>query len=184
MSLVIASLFCASVVVRLLGGTAEAIAKEVAALTPSGPSIDATTAPDISAAEVNDLLAGLTQRAQALDQRRDALDERERDLDVMARLATAQLAELQKAESSLSAMIALAETAAEGDIVQLITVYENMKPKEAAQVFEEMDPQFAAGFLGRMRADTAAQIFSGLQPATAYSISVILAGRNVDVPTE
>ena len=31
-----------------------------------------------------------------------------------------------------------------------------MKPKQAAALFEEMDPNFAAGFLGRMRPDAAA----------------------------
>ena len=57
-----------------------------------------------------------------------------------------------------------------------------MKPKDAAALFEEMSPEFAAGFLGLMRADAAALIMTGLEPTTAYSISVILAGRNANVP--
>jgi flagellar motility protein MotE (MotC chaperone) len=47
-----------------------------------------------------------------------------------------------------------------------------------------MDPVFAAGFLGRMRSDAAAAILAGLPPELAYSISVVLAGRNASVPTE
>ena len=47
-----------------------------------------------------------------------------------------------------------------------------------------MEPSFAAGFLGRMRADVAAAILAGLEPDLAYSISVELAGRNADVPRE
>ena len=70
------------------------------------------------------------------------------------------------------------------DVAQLTAVYAAMKPKEAAAVFEEMDPAFAAGFLGRMKPDAAAQIVAGLSPGKAYSISVILAGRNVGTPTE
>ena len=50
--------------------------------------------------------------------------------------------------------------------------------------FEEMTPEFAAGFMARMRPDTAAAVMAGLEPATAYSISVVIAGRNARVPTE
>jgi flagellar motility protein MotE (MotC chaperone) len=35
-----------------------------------------------------------------------------------------------------------------------------------------------------MRADAAAAILAGLAPDQAYSISVVLAGRNANVPTE
>ena len=47
---------------------------------------------------------------------------------------------------------------------------------------EEMEPSFAAGFLARMRSDVAAGIMAGLKPETAYTISVILAGRNAKAP--
>jgi flagellar motility protein MotE (MotC chaperone) len=57
-----------------------------------------------------------------------------------------------------------------------------MKPKDAAALFEEMDPGFAAGFLGRMRAVAAASVMAGLSPQTAYSVSVIMAGRNANAP--
>ena len=33
----------------------------------------------------------------------------------------------------------------------MTTVYENMKPADAAQIFERMDVDFAAGLLARMR---------------------------------
>ena len=55
---------------------------------------------------------------------------------------------------------------------------------QAAALFQLMEPSFAAGFLGRMRADAAAAILAGLEPDLAYSISVVLAGRNANVPRE
>jgi flagellar motility protein MotE (MotC chaperone) len=45
-----------------------------------------------------------------------------------------------------------------------------------------MDPDFAAGFLGRMRPAAAAGIMAGLSPQKAYTISVLLAGRNAQAP--
>jgi hypothetical protein len=45
-----------------------------------------------------------------------------------------------------------------------------------------MDPEFAAGFLGRMRPDAAGAVMAGLSAEKAYAVSVILAGRNAGVP--
>ena len=120
----------------------------------------------------------------ALDRRETDLALREQDLRAMSDLVGEQIARLGAAETRLRQVMSLAEGAAEGDVAQLTAVYAAMKPKEAAAVFEEMDPAFAAGFLGRMKPDAAAQIVAGLSPGKAYSISVILAGRNVGTPTE
>ncbi|MEZ5673973.1 MAG: hypothetical protein R3D81_01625 [Thalassovita sp.] len=80
--------------------------------------------------------------------------------------------------------MAVADQAAERDIGTLVAVYENMKPKDAAPLFEEMDPNFAAGFLSRMKPEAAAGIMAGLSPNVAYTISVVLAGRNAEAPKE
>ena len=95
-----------------------------------------------------------------------------------------RLEELRVAEEELSKTLSLAERAAETDVSRLTTVYENMKPRDAAALFSTMSPDFAAGFIGRMNAEAAAAILTGLEPDTAYAISVVLAGRNVDVPIE
>jgi len=97
---------------------------------------------------------------------------------------TEQLAALTEAEENLSALIALSDTAAETDLTRLTTVYENMKPEDAATLFDQMDPSFAAGFIGRMQPAAAAQIMANIEAETAHLISVILAGRNASAPTE
>ncbi|MBV1927600.1 MAG: hypothetical protein KUG62_10610 [Rhodobacteraceae bacterium] len=116
------------------------------------------------------------QEAQILD-RMKALSIAESALDL-------KLEELVSAEESLRATLALADGAAEGDLDRLTGVYEKMKPKNAATLFEQMDPKFAAGFLARMRPESAADILAGLTPQMAYSISLIFAGRNVNVPKD
>ena len=94
------------------------------------------------------------------------------------------LRRLEEAEEELRATMAQADKAAETDIDQLTAVYENMKPDQASALFQMMEPSFAAGFLGRMRSDAAAAILAGLEPDLAYSISVVLAGRNAEVARE
>lgn len=45
-----------------------------------------------------------------------------------------------------------------------------------------MAPDFAAGFLARMKPETAAAVMASLDPKFAYSVSVIFAGRNAGAP--
>lgn len=95
-----------------------------------------------------------------------------------------KLTELKHAEQQLRETIAQAQTAAESDVTQLTQVYENMKAKDAAALFQKMDAEFAAGFLGRMSPKVAAEIMTGLDADHAYAVSVLLAGRNMEIPLE
>jgi len=180
---VIASLLIASGLVRLGAGTGQAIAKEISALTTT-PELASQaqfceTDPDLA-----EVLKTVLAREAELGLQEAAFSERKKSLEISDREVRANLKALQDAEQKLAATMALADTAAESDIERLTSVYENMKPKDAATLFEQMAPEFAAGFLGRMRPEAAAQVMAGLSPKIAYSISVIIAGRNADVPKQ
>lgn len=179
----IAGFFLASGLLRLGSGTGSAIAREVEAMRHTEPT--ELLAPQVceSGEGIGELLDALKMRESRVEEREAALADRMQALAVAEVGVKKNLAALVEAEQSLTATMALADTAAEDDLSRLTAVYENMKAKNAATLFEEMDPQFSAGFLGRMRPDAAAAIFAGLTPAKAYSISVILAGRNAEVPT-
>lgn len=176
---VIAGMLILSGVVRLGAGTGIAIAREM----EDFQTADAAT-PGCEPADPGSLLAALQAREADLAERETVLAGQLAALENARIEIERNMAALIAAEADLAATIALADGAAEGDLLRLTTVYESMKPKEAALLFEEMDPQFAAGFLGRMRPDTAAAILAGLSPQTAYALSVILAGRNTNAPLE
>lgn len=179
---VIAGLFIASGIVRFAGGTAEAIALEMGEVTTAESHKEEKHPADADL--LDQVFSELRDREEALNAREDALEKRAQELEGVSQTARLQLEELSLAEERLRETLALARRAAENDVSQLTSVYASMKPKEAAAVFEEMAPEFAAGFLGRMPPEAAGRIIAGLKPSTAYSISVILAGRNVKVPTE
>ena len=128
------------------------------------------------------LLDALRSREAAVKDREHNIEMRKKALDVAQVEIDRRLDALAAAEKRLEATLALANTASDDDIARLTTVYENMKPKDAAALFEAMEPQFAAGFIARMRPDAAAKVMSGLNPQVAYTISVILAGRNANAP--
>lgn len=178
---VIAGLLIASAFLRIGGGSGAAFAESLTA--PAPQMKDDTEAPDNNI-QKDALLSALQEREARLELREKALEDRLQAIAVAESELSEQLAALQNAEESLRATMAVADTAAETDLARLTTVYENMKPKEAAALFEEMAPEFSAGFLGRMRPEAAALIMTQLTPQTAYTVSVVLAGRNAGVPTE
>ena len=166
---------------------------------PAPPAVSAAPAALRVSSEdaegIEALIAALAERDADLDEREAALarraaGEERRQGERMAELVAAKeelratMAEVEAAEGRLDAAIARASGAAEDDIARLTSVYESMKPKEAAALFETMEPAFAAGFLGRMRAEAAAQVMAGMSPERAYAVSAIIAGRNaaLDAP--
>ena len=177
----IAGLAVSSAALRLADGSGAAIAREVASLASYDALVTevAGCTPD---AEVAEILASLATREAQLVKREEDLAARQAALSEAQERMRGKLAELKEAEDSLRAVLVMAEGAAENDIARLTTVYERMKPKEAAALFETMAPEFAAGFLGRMNPEAAAQILAGLSPEAAYSLSAILAGRHTGVP--
>lgn len=176
---IIALILATSGLLRLGSGSGLAIAGGIAEAVTGTEGQDCVPTPDIA-----EVLALLETREAALNEREAAVSDRTQALAVAETQIARNMAALKEAEASLEATMALASRAAEDDLARLTSVYENMKPKEAAPLFAAMAPEFAAGFLGRMRPDAAAAILSRLDPASAYSISVLLAGRNANAPTK
>ena len=137
-----------------------------------------------STEEPSVLLGALQARQAQIVEREAYIDGREQTLRVAEARIAEQLIALRGAEESLAATLALADNAAENDVAQLTEVYERMKPADAAGIFETMDIQFAAGFFARMRPDSAANIMAELPSDLAYSISVVMGGRNANAPRE
>jgi len=177
----IAALLVTSALIRLGGGAGQAVARVSEERVSPGPGAN------MSCERPEDLqvmLSALQERETRLDAREVALSDRMQALRIADQEITRKLAVLEAAETELRATLEIAETAAEDDLGRLTKVYETMKPKQAAALFEQMDPRFAAGFLGRMRPEAAAEIMAGLSPEAAHMFSVVLAGRNADVPQE
>lgn len=134
--------------------------------------------------EVSTLLARIAGRDAELSARETNIALREQDVIVARQEIEGALTRLGEAEESLAARMQQSSTAADIDIDRLVSVYEGMKPKDAAILFEAMDAGFAAGFLARMRPDAASALFSNLSPEKAYALSVIMAGRNANAARE
>ena len=183
---VIAGFLIGSAILRVGGEAGQALAK----VMPTDVDEIETEAPDLARQaceappDLRRLMDVFRSREARIEQREFEIENRMQALSIADEQVSEKLAALVAAEERLRETIALAEAASEDDLTRLTTVYETMKPKDAAALFEEMDPEFAAGFIGRMRPEVAAGVMAGLSPQAAYTISVVLAGRNAEVPTE
>jgi flagellar motility protein MotE (MotC chaperone) len=159
-------------------------------LTESGLAL----AEDIGSAEVTEpapppadsdaLLAAIREREAQLDAQEQRLADRAQTVSVAEAKLAEQLAAFETAQKNLEKTLALADEAAERDIARMTTVYENMKPADAARIFERMDVAFAAGLLARMRPEIAANVLTGMNADAAYAVTLTIASRNAAVPTE
>lgn len=174
---IIAGLLLLSAVFRAGPYIDPAFAQE---LPTADPLVSDPTPPMIPA----EMLAAFQAREERLAEREGQLRDRLQALRVAEIEITEKMEAMRRAEEALTVTIAQAETASSSDLDLLRAVYENMKPQDAAALFVEMPPPFAAGFLGMMRPEASALIMAELPPEVAYSFSVVLAGRNANVPTE
>lgn len=174
--IVLAMSLAVSGALRLGNGVGAALAR--------GPEGTAEGAPLSCAAPPVALAEALSLREARVATQEAAIADRLAALALADQTIGARLDALAAAEAELSATLALAYGAAEGDLAQLTRVYETMLPKDAAALFAAMAPDFAAGFLARMKPDAAAAVLAGMAADQGYAVSVILASRNAGVPTE
>lgn len=178
---VIVGLFLASGLIRVVE-IAPAFAEEMALEGAPHEAVQMASAeadPDMPA-----LLQAIQQREAQITEREAYIDRRMQTLAVAEQRIREQMDALAEAESKLAATLSLADNATEEDVARLTEVYQRMKPSEAAGIFETMDIQFAAGFFSRMRPESSAAIMANLPAELAYSISVVMAGRNANAPRE
>ena len=126
-----------------------------------------------------ELIAEIKELREKLDSREEALSERELKLRILENRMKERLEEMRAARERLAATAALVDDAAGKDIRRLAEMYQQMKPKQAGQIFNEMAASFAAGFIAEMRPDAAALILANMEAAKAYAVSLLIAGRNL-----
>ena len=175
---IVAMLFATSGALRLGSGIGTAMANAEA-----DPEEPVATEPAVCESPVA-LSDALKQREERLAAREASLQDRLAALALADQAVTDRMVQLEAIEAKLAATLALADGAAEADVERLTKVYQAMKPKDAAKLFETLSPEFAAGFLGRMPPESAAAILSGMSAEAAYGVSVIVAGRNANVPKD
>ncbi len=116
-----------------------------------------------------------------LDNRALEIAKREKALSSLEVKLDEQLTSLQTTKEDVQKQLDRIETVASSDLEHLISMYETMKPKKAAEIFDSMAPSFAAGFLRDMNSAKAGMIMSEMQAKKSYEISLVIASRNAEL---
>jgi flagellar motility protein MotE (MotC chaperone) len=140
----------------------------------SAPVIPPPAEPSISMAE-RQLLQDLRARRTELDTRERLLQQRETVLDAAEHRLTARVAERAALQTRLEDMEKARQEHIEANWAGLVKVYETMKPREAATIFNEMDMPVLLQVMDRMKDAKAALVLGAMQPDRARSITAQLA---------
>ena len=166
--------------------TAEDLAAELVTMTqPTVPSDNPTLlSADGQICFSEDLSGALAADQKRLQTESEKLVERDLELQALA-------AELEQSRADLTALQATLETRwqnmqafAGEDLNHLAQMYGAMKPDQAATIFDQMDPGFAAGFLRLLNSEQAGLIMANMESQQAYIVSVRLASINEDLRRE
>lgn len=122
------------------------------------------------------------QVLQSLGARRAALDARAADMDTRQELLAAaerrveeRLAELKRVEARVTALTAQVDDAQSERMAGLVDVYQRMRAKDAAAVFDALDKDVLIAVAGRMRQANLAEVMGKMTPARARELTQWLA---------
>lgn len=128
------------------------------------------------------------QMLENLATRRVLLDAREREIDMREKLLAAaearvedKIAELKQIHAAVESLIIQFDSVEDAKIKSLVKIYENMKPKDAARIFNGLELDVLIAVMQRMREAKAAAIIAKMNGETAIIITTELAVRR-DLP--
>ena len=143
----------------------------------------------VSAAE-RAILERLQERRQELDARARELDVRENLLKAAEKRVEARVAEMKEIEARINAATQQKEETEASQLKSLVTMYENMKPKDAAKIFDHLDLRVLIDVSSQINPRRMSDIMAQMLPEAAERLTVELANRanphpnkpNLDLP--
>ena len=131
----------------------------------------------INSAGERAILESLQGRRKELDARSRDLDMRESLLKAAEKRVEAKVAELKDVEARVKSEMGTRDQQEEKRFKGIISMYENMKPKDAARILEEMDGELLLDMIERMKEQKISVILGLIEPAKAKKITQDLASR-------
>lgn len=121
------------------------------------------------------VLLDLRARREQLDAREAALANRESMLAAAEKKLTAQIGELQALQQRLEALDASRTQQETAAWQGLVKVYEDMKPRDAAAIFNDLGMPVLLSVIDRMKETKAAAILAAMVPEKARDVTTQLA---------
>jgi flagellar motility protein MotE (MotC chaperone) len=146
------------------------------AVKPSGTQIPLDGNRQLSAAE-RAILERLQERRQELDKRARELDMRETMLKESEQRLDARMNELKELEARVGTGAQQKEKAENARFKSLATMYENMKAKDAAKIFDRLDIKVLIDMASQINPRRMSEILAQMSPDAAERLTNELASR-------
>ena len=137
---------------------------------PTDPANDPTL---LTQSEI-DILQQLAERREDLERQSQEVTQRQGLLQAAEQRIDRKIQELKTLQSAIDALIKKHDEQEEQKLQSLVRLYENMKPKDAGRIFEELDLETLLLVAERMKERKLAPIMSSIDPAKAKDITVRL----------
>jgi flagellar motility protein MotE (MotC chaperone) len=124
------------------------------------------------------VLQSLAQRRDELDKRSAEIDQREALLQAAEQRIDDKIAKLAAMQQAIDGAFKTQDKQDDSKIKSLVKIYETMKPKEAARIFEQLDQPVLLEVLQQMKEAKMAPIFASMDPAKAKAATLALAQRH------
>ncbi len=147
---------------------------EVGGRPPGASRARFEPSPTFSQAEL-DVLQELATRRERLDAREEEMQERVALLQAAEARIDEKVKELKELQGVLAELIKNYEEHEEANIRSLVRIYENMKPKDAARIFEQLEMDTLLLVVERMKERKLAAIMAEMSPGKAKEVTVELA---------
>ena len=164
-------------------GSVSAAAKPAEAPKPAEPPVYQPIVPEPVSPTERALLEKLSARREALKQRSDTLDLRERMLGDAERKLETGVTDLRESEEKADLGGGKRADAERLGLRSIVTMYETMKPKDAARVFDRLGLDVLVPIVVVMNPRKMAEVLAVMASEPAEKLTVALANRARGVET-
>jgi flagellar motility protein MotE (MotC chaperone) len=124
-----------------------------------------------------EVLQALGTRRQALDQRATQIETQDDLMTAAERRLDERLAQLHQLETTVNGLLGQLDQAQEQRLAALVDVYQRMRAKDAANVFNGLDDGVMVQVASRMRQANLAEVMGHMTPDRARRLTQMLADR-------
>jgi flagellar motility protein MotE (MotC chaperone) len=128
------------------------------------------------------VLESLGKRRENLQKQEGQLDLRERLLQATEERIEQRVEELKQLEARIGAAVEEKKQQEENEIAGLVTMYENMKPKDAARIFDRLSLPILLKVVRQMKPRKMADILARMSPDAAEQLTVAIASQSSTPP--
>lgn len=144
---------------------------------PAQPPVDVTSQDQPYTAREVDVLQSLAKRREKLDMWEKEIALREQLLKATEERIETKLQEMEDLSEKIQELLVAYNEEEDAKISSLVKIYESMKPKEAARIFDQLDMEVLLMVVDRMSERRVAPILADMSPEKAKDVTQKLADQ-------